>query len=181
MLSFKLVAALSLLTTALANPVHVPRQTQTCKPNFQGRGLTIFQQPQSTVFEWTPENRAGGHITIRATPPSVALTSDEFLVAFTGQADNTYTIKLIADTSRSLALTGKANGDLSFASESWKADQRFAINCWTCSTTEARAGPCVISHPATNLCVAGSADGVTLKLAQCDSTNNQLYHMWEGF
>jgi len=91
----KLVPALSLLTVALANPILVARQT--CKPNFQGNPLTIFQEPVNTVFEWTPTGTPSpDHVVITYTSPDTAFAHGEFLVEFTGQSANTYHIKFVS-------------------------------------------------------------------------------------
>lgn len=89
----KVFTALSLLTFVAANPVLLPRA---CKPNFQGRPLSIWRQPDITdigVYEWRPVNAVGGHISLVQTPVNIAFASDEFLVEFTGQPTNTYNIK----------------------------------------------------------------------------------------
>ncbi|KAF9468813.1 hypothetical protein BDZ94DRAFT_1317400 [Collybia nuda] len=178
--SMKVFTTLSLLTFAAANPTLLPR---TCKPNFQGRPLTIYKQPEITdigVYEWTPVNAVGGHISLVQEFDS--FKKDEFIVEFTGTPTNTYQIKMVADTAHKLALTAGANGDLAFsvATSEVSASQEFAISCDVCATDEGRGENCVISHPASNTCVSGSKPGQTLVLAACDGSENQTYNLWEG-
>ena len=127
----KLVAALAILTAALASPI---LEARSCMPNFQGNPLTIYKTILGNDFEWTPVDAVGGHITLVETPASQAFTNPQFLVEFTGQPDNTYHFKsvtttsftfytltksqllrMVADTDRDLQLAGAPGGDLSFA------------------------------------------------------------------
>jgi hypothetical protein len=129
-----LVAALSLVTVAFASPI---LEARSCKPNFQGNPLTIYKTILGDVYEWTPVNAVGGHITLVNTPADQAFATGEFLTEFTGQPENSYHLKhvifrfahtstnfslepprLTADTARSLQLAGAA-GDLSFAPITW--------------------------------------------------------------
>ena len=87
----KLIAALSIITVALASPI---LEARSCTPNFQGNPLTIYKTIKGDVFEWTPENAVGGHITLVHT--SQAFANPQFLVEFTGQPDNTYHFKSVA-------------------------------------------------------------------------------------
>jgi len=169
-----LVAALSLVTVAFASPI---LEARSCKPNFQGNPLTIYKTILGDVYEWTPVNAVGGHITLVNTPADQAFATGEFLTEFTGQPENSYHLKLTADTARSLQLAGAA-GDLSFAPITWSGTtQNFGIDCDSCSLDSPDVGlGCVISHPATNTCVTGDFGGVTLSLAPCDGTFAQEFN-----
>lgn len=92
MFTSKLVAALSLLAAALASPV---LEARSCKPNFQGQPITIYKTILGDVYEWTPVDAVGGHITLVKTPASQAFASGEFIVEFTGLADSTYHLKYV--------------------------------------------------------------------------------------
>jgi hypothetical protein len=92
----KLIAALSILTLALASPI---LEARSCTPNFQGNPLTIYKTIKGDVFEWTPVNAVGGHITLVHTSASQAFANGEFLVEFTGQPDNAYHLKFVAMSS----------------------------------------------------------------------------------
>jgi hypothetical protein len=85
----KVVATLSLLTVTLAKPI---LSAHSCKPNFQGNPITIYQPipGNSDVYEWTPVNANGGHITLIQEWEWRAFGSGEFLVLFTGQPDSSY-------------------------------------------------------------------------------------------
>jgi len=168
------LVSLPFLAATLALP------TGTCKPNFQGNKLTIYQPLGfGQELEWTPVNAdtQGGHIALQQTTANTAFANGEFLVEFTGQADNSYNIKMTANTN--LRLAGWEHGDLAFAPTTWDwsdKTQQFAIDCSVCTTTAADMGiDCVISHPATQLCVTGNTNGVALKLATCDSSSAQRY------
>jgi hypothetical protein len=131
----KLVAALSLVAGAFASPI---LEARSCKPNFQGNPLTIYKTILGDVYEWTPVNAVGGHITLVQTPADQAFATGEFLTEFTGAPENSYHLKyvaitssafhtrlnlgtprLTADTARSLQLAGAPGGDLSFAPITW--------------------------------------------------------------
>jgi hypothetical protein len=91
----KLVAALAIHTVALASPVLVARS---CKPNFQGNPLTIYQSIPSDpndVLKLTPVVAVGGHITLANTAVNQAFTMGDFLIEFTGLSDGTYHIKSV--------------------------------------------------------------------------------------
>jgi hypothetical protein len=69
---------------------------RTCKPNFQGNPLAIFgtgNSPAPLALQWFPENIVGGQIALRLVRNDRPFANGEFLVAFTGQPDNTYNIK----------------------------------------------------------------------------------------
>jgi hypothetical protein len=76
----------------LANPILSARS---CKPNFQGNPITIYQTipGSSDVYEWTPVNANGGHITLVQEWEWHAFESGEFLIPFTGQPDSSYNFK----------------------------------------------------------------------------------------
>jgi len=173
----KLIAILPLLTGTLANPILSARS---CKPNFQGNPITIYQTipGSSDVNEWTPVNANGGHITLVQEWEWHAFESGEFLIPFTGQPDSSYNFKLVADTARALQLAGASGGDLSFAPIIFSGTtQTFGIECSSCSLNSVDVGlACVISHPATNTCVTGNTGGATLALAPCKGSSAQVYN-----
>jgi hypothetical protein len=90
-----IAAALAFHTIALASPV---LEARSCKPNFQGNPLTIYQpiiSDGNNVYEWQPVDAVGGHITLVKTTQNQAFANGEFLVEFTGLADNTYNLKFV--------------------------------------------------------------------------------------
>ena len=100
MFSAKLVTFVALLATAFASPVLeaileavLQPPSSTCSPNFQGQPLTIFKTRLAFPFQWVPTNAVGGHITLVFTKTPFA--TSEFLVAFSGQPDNSYVFKLV--------------------------------------------------------------------------------------
>jgi len=92
----KLVAALSLVAVALASPV---LEARSCKPSFEGNPQTIFKTILGDVYEWTPVNAVGSHITLVKTTASQAFAVGEFFVEFTGLADSTYHLKFVTVSS----------------------------------------------------------------------------------
>ncbi|KAF8229394.1 hypothetical protein L208DRAFT_1402127 [Tricholoma matsutake] len=127
------------------------------------------------VYEWTPINAVGGHITLVKTPASQAFNKSEFLVEFSGQPDGTYHFKLTADTAHALQLAGVPGGDLSFAPITWSGtSQLLGISCSTCSVSSPDVGlSCVISYTGIGTCVTGNIGGAMLSLASCDGTSSQ--------
>jgi hypothetical protein len=91
MFSAKLVSFISLLATAFASPI---LEARSCSPNFQGQSLTIFKTELAQPFQWDPTDAVGGHITLDHT--STPFATSPFLVAFSGQPDNSYVFKLVS-------------------------------------------------------------------------------------
>lgn len=88
MFSAKLLAStIALFTFASASPV---LQARSCSPNFEGVPLTIFRTELASPFQWQPTDAVGGQITLTSTK-----TPSEFLVAFSGQPDNSYVFKFV--------------------------------------------------------------------------------------
>jgi hypothetical protein len=89
----KLFSVLAILTIASASPI---LEARSCTPNFQGNPLTIFKTILGDVYQWTPVDAVGGHITLVKNP---TFTNGEFLVEFSGQPDNTYHLKFVTISS----------------------------------------------------------------------------------
>jgi len=169
MLSAKLISFVSLLATPFSGPV---LEAPSCNPNFGGRPLTIFKTRLALPFQWNPTNSVGGHITLNFTKTPFA--DSEFLVAFSGQPDNSYVFKMTADTAHNLQLQGFANGDLTFQPIKFTGNtQNFGIDCFTCATTSDIADGCTVKHVQTGLCVTDNGNGSTLKLTTCTGGFNQ--------
>jgi hypothetical protein len=79
---------------------------RSCKPNFQGNPITIYQTipGSSDVYEWTPVNANGGHITLVQEWQWHAFESGEFLIPFTGQPDSSYNFKYAIMSSSSFCI-----------------------------------------------------------------------------
>ena len=91
MFSAKLVATtIALFTFASASPV---LQARSCNPDFQGVPLTIFRTELASPFIWQPTDAVGGHIILTST--STPFATGDFLVAFSGQPDNSYVFKFV--------------------------------------------------------------------------------------
>lgn len=88
MFSAKLLATtIAFFTFASASPV---LQARSCRPKFDGALLTIFK---AEVLEWKPTNAIGGAITLTST--STPFSAGEFLVANSGQPDDSYVFKFV--------------------------------------------------------------------------------------
>ena len=91
MFSAKLIATtIAFFTFTSASPV---LQARSCSPNFQGAPLTVFKTELGSPFQWQPTDTIGGDITLQST--STPFAASEFLIAFSGQPDNSYVIKFV--------------------------------------------------------------------------------------
>jgi len=88
MFSTKLLATtIALFTFASASPV---LQARSCRPKFDGALITIFK---TGALEWQPTNAIGGGITLTST--STPFSASEFLVANSGQPEDSYVFKFV--------------------------------------------------------------------------------------
>jgi len=92
MFSAKLLATtIALFTFASASPV---LQARSCRPKFDGALLTIFKTGD---LEWQPTNAIGGDIKLAYT--STPFSASEFLVANSGQPEDSYVFKFVPEPS----------------------------------------------------------------------------------
>jgi len=88
MFSVQLLATtITLFTFASASPV---LQARSCRPKFDGALITIFK---TEALEWQPTNAVGGGITLAST--GTPFSASEFLVANSGQPEDSYVFKFV--------------------------------------------------------------------------------------
>ena len=65
-------------------------QARSCRPKFDGALITIFK---TGALEWQPTNAVGGGITLTST--TTPFSGSEFLVANSGQPEDSYVFKFV--------------------------------------------------------------------------------------
>ncbi|PBK68035.1 hypothetical protein ARMSODRAFT_1020064 [Armillaria solidipes] len=158
-------------TAATASPLAARGGvTPGCHPNFEGAALTLTTP--SGANSWSAKPAVGAPV-ISGSSPS------KFFFQQNGNPVVSYTVKTVENNNFAVELNG---GALSMANVDWSgsnANQKWMVDCSTCSTGISGkkgvvASSCSITSNTNGLCVTNKP-GAQLTLASCNDSADQKF------